>query len=98
MKFIQYTYYIKNEAPSQHLFSTYPKIVLDFLLLFCYNIRMKKSQSSRWSDKDIRLLQKVYGDISIEETSILLSKSHSAIRAKVHYLRKRGWAFDTTRR
>jgi hypothetical protein len=59
---------------------------------------MKKSQSSRWSDKDIRLLQKVYGSLNVEEASILLGKSPSAIRAKVHYLRKRGWAFDTTRR
>ena len=84
--------------PCKDLFSTYPKIVLDFLPLFCYNIRMTKSQSSRWSDKDIRLLQKVYGELGIEEISILLGKSHSAIRAKVHYLRKRGWAFDTTRR
>jgi hypothetical protein len=98
MNFIQYIYYIKNEVPSQHLFSTYPKIVLDFLPLFCYNIRMNKTQSSRWSDKDIRLLSQWYGDISIDEMSTMVGKSHSAIRAKVHYLRKRGWAFDSTRR
>ena len=84
--------------PCKDLFSTYPKIVLDFLPLFCYNINMKKSQSSRWSDKDIRLLQQWYGEITIGEMSTLVGKSHSAIRAKVHYLRKRGWAFDTTRR
>ena len=59
---------------------------------------MKKSQSSRWSDKEIRLLNQWYGDISIEEMSILVGKTPSAIRSKVHYLRKRGWAFDTTRR
>jgi hypothetical protein len=98
MNFIQYIYYIKNEVPSQHLFSTYLKIVLDFLPLFCYNIRMNKTQSSRWSDKDIRLLSQWYGDISIDEMSTMVGKSHSAIRAKVHYLRKRGWAFDSTRR
>ena len=98
MNFIQYIYYIKNEVPSQHLFSTYPKIVLDFLPLFCYNIRMNKTQSSRWSDKDIRLLSQWYGDVSIDEMSTMVGKSHSAIRAKVYYLRKRGWAFDSTRR
>jgi hypothetical protein len=98
MNFIQYIYYIKNEVPSQHLFSTYLKIVLDFLPLFCYNIRMNKTQSSRWSDKDIRLLSQWYGDVSIDEMSTMVGKSHSAIRAKVHYLRKRGWAFDSTRR
>ena len=98
MNFIQYIHYIKIKAPSQHLFSTHPKIVLDFLPLICYNINMKKSQSSRWSDKEISLLQQWYGDISIDEMSILVGKSHSAIRSKVHYLRKRGWAFDTTRR
>ena len=55
---------------------------------------MKKSQSSRWSDKEIRLLNQWYGDISIEEMSVLVGKTPSAIRSKVHYLRQRGWAFD----
>ena len=59
---------------------------------------MKKSQSSRWSDKEIRLLNQWYGDISIEEMSTMVGKTPSAIRSKVHYLRKRGCAFDSTRR
>ena len=59
---------------------------------------MKKSQSSRWSDEEIRLLNQWYGDISIDEMSVLVGKTPSANRSKVHYLRKRGWAFDSTRR
>ena len=56
---------------------------------------MKKSQSSRWSDKEIRLLNQWYGDISIEEMSVLVGKTPSAFRSKVHYVRKRGGAFDS---
>jgi len=59
---------------------------------------MKKSISSRWTDKDISLLKKFYGELAIDEMSIMLGKSHSAIRSKVHYLRKRGYTFNTTRR
>ena len=59
---------------------------------------MKKSKKSRWSEKDIRLLKKLYGELPIEELQGILGKTESAIRSKVHYLRKRGWSFNSTRR
>ena len=59
---------------------------------------MKKSKKSRWSEKDIRLLKKLYGELPIEELQGILGKTESAIRSKVHYLRKRGWSFTSTRR
>ena len=57
-----------------------------------------KISKSKWTDSDIRLLKELYGEKSVEEIALQLGKSTSAIYSKVHYLRKRGWAFDSTRR
>ena len=53
---------------------------------------MKKS-NNRWTDRQVDLLKRFYGDLSVEELTIMLEKSQSAIYSKVHYLRKRGWTF-----
>tara|TARA_Y100001972_G_C7422560_1_gene218195 strand:- start:143 stop:319 length:177 start_codon:yes stop_codon:yes gene_type:complete len=57
-----------------------------------------KISKSKWTDTQIRLLKELYGTKSIEEIAEELDKSTSAIYSKVHYLRKRGWSFDSTRR
>ena len=48
---------------------------------------------NKWTNKQHDLLKQFYGKLSIEEMSIMLEKSKSAIYSKVHYLRKRGWSF-----
>ena len=53
---------------------------------------------NKWTDKQVKLLKRFYGEIEISEMAIMLEKSPQAIRNKVHYLRKRGWTFDSTRR
>ncbi len=59
---------------------------------------MTNSISSRWSEKDINLLKKFYGEITLDEICTLVNKTPSAVTSKVHYLRKRGYTFNTTRR
>ena len=54
--------------------------------------------NNKWTDKQVRELKKLYGKHSAAELAIHFNKSPSAITSKVHYLRKRGWSFDTTRR
>jgi len=54
--------------------------------------------NNKWTDKQVRELKKLYGNHSAAELAIHFNKSPSAITSKVHYLRKRGWSFDTTRR
>jgi len=53
---------------------------------------MKKS-NNKWTVRQHGLLKRFYGEITIEELSVMLEKSKSAIYSKVHYLRKRGWSF-----
>ena len=48
---------------------------------------------NKWTDREVDLLKKYYGDISIGEMCVILEKSKSAIYSKVHYLRKSGWSF-----
>jgi hypothetical protein len=72
------------------------KIVLDFSFSFCYNTVMEKN--NRWTDKQVKLLKRFYGELDISEMAIMLEKSPQAIRNKVHYLRRRGWTFNSTRR
>ena len=62
------------------------------------DIRSMKISKSKWTDSDIRLLKELYGEKSVEEIASQLGKSTSAIYSKVHYLRKRGWSFNSTRR
>ena len=47
----------------------------------------------KWTDKQVDLLKRFYGELSVDELCIMLEKTHSAIYSKVHYLRKRGWTF-----
>lgn len=54
---------------------------------------MKNQKRTAWTDREVDLLKKYYGNISIGEMCIILEKTKSAIYSKVHYLRKRGWTF-----
>ena len=54
--------------------------------------------NNEWTDAELRQLKKYYGTISNIELAARLNKSPSAITSKVHYMRRRGWTFDTTRR
>ena len=53
--------------------------------------------NNKWTDKQVRELKKLYGKHSAAELAKHFNKSPSAITSKVHYLRKRGWTFDTKR-
>ena len=48
---------------------------------------------NKWTDRQVDLLKRYYGELSVDDMCIMLEKSKSAIYSKVHYLRKRGWAF-----
>ena len=52
-----------------------------------------KNSNNRWTDRQVDLLKRFYGEIAVEELCVMLEKSKSAIYSKVHYLRKRGWSF-----
>ena len=54
---------------------------------------MKNQKRKAWTDHQVDLLKKFYGDIPIADLVQILEKSKSAIYSKVHYLRKRGWTF-----
>jgi biotin operon repressor len=54
--------------------------------------------NNKWTDKQVRLLKRDYGTVPIAEIEIMIGKSATAIRSKVHYLRNRGFTFDSTRR
>ena len=58
---------------------------------------MKNFKRTAWSDQQVDLLKKFYGDLSIDDLTTMLGKTKSAIYSKVHYLRKRGWTFDKKR-
>ena len=72
------------------------KIVLDISSHICYNRGMEKT--NRWTDKQVKMLKKFYGDMELQDISHMLGKTPSAVTSKVHYLRKRGFTFNTTRR
>ncbi len=52
-----------------------------------------KNLNKKWTKRQQDLLKRFYGEITIEELSVMLEKTPSAIYSKVHYLRKRGWTF-----
>ena len=54
--------------------------------------------NNKWTDKQVRLLKRDYGTVRMAELEFMIGKEASAIRSKVHYLRKRGFTFDSTRR
>jgi biotin operon repressor len=54
--------------------------------------------NNKWTDKQVRLLKRDYGTVPIAEIEVMIGKSATAIRSKVHYLRNRGFTFDSTRR
>tara|TARA_Y100000361_G_C11132024_1_gene329539 strand:+ start:1049 stop:1198 length:150 start_codon:yes stop_codon:yes gene_type:complete len=47
----------------------------------------------KWTDKEVDLLKRFYGELPIDDLAFMLHKTKSAIYSKVHYLRKRGWTF-----
>ena len=55
-----------------------------------------KNLNKKWTKRQQDLLKRFYGEITIEELSVMLEKTPSAIYSKVHYLRKRGWTFKWT--
>jgi len=55
-------------------------------------------KTNNWTDKQVKMLKKFYGEMELEDISHMLAKTPSAVTSKVHYLRKRGWAFNSTRR
>jgi len=73
-----------------------PKILLDIWSHFCYNKGME--QTNRWTDKQVKDLKTHYGKMELMDIAAKLGKTPSAITSKVHYLRKRGFTFNTTRR
>ena len=48
---------------------------------------------NKWTDRQVDLLKRYYGELSVDDMCIMLEKSKSAIYSEVHYLRKRGWTF-----
>lgn len=54
--------------------------------------------NNKWTDSELRQLKREYGTIATGELAVRLNKSPSAVTSKVHYLRRRGWTFDSTRR
>ena len=54
-------------------------------------------KNNKWTDEQVRELKKLYGRHSAADCAKHFGKSESAIRSKVHYLRKRGWTFDRKR-
>ena len=87
--FEYYIYYIKNTGSCQELNVGQQKINLDSSVIFWYNIHMK----NKWTDKQVELLKRFYGELTLDELCVILEKTKPAIYSKVHYLRKRGWTF-----
>ena len=52
-------------------------------------------KTNRWTDKQVKQLKTHYGHMELMDISHMLGKTPSAITSKVHYLRKRGWTFDS---
>ena len=82
--------------PSQEFFIEVLKIVLDIYFHYCYNSHMKII-NNKWTDEEIRQLKREYGIKSTGELAARLNKSPSAVTSKVHYLRRRGWTFNSKR-
>ena len=51
-----------------------------------------------WTHKERSWLKLNYGKLSVQECAEKLNRSPDAVRSQVKYLRKRGWAFNSTRR
>jgi hypothetical protein len=70
------------------------KIILDILLKFRYNTRMKQYKKQPWTMKERRLLSEHYYMIPTEDLLLLFpQRTIGAIRNQVNYLRKRGYKF-----
>ena len=82
--------------PSQEINEGLLKIVLDFCCPVCYNSYMKII-NNKWTESELRLLKREYGSVPSAYLAARLNKTSSALASKVHYLRKRGWTFDTKR-
>ena len=82
--------------PSQEILIGVLKIVLDIYFDNCYNSHMKII-NNKWTDEEIRQLKREYGIKSTGELAARLNKSPSAVTSKVHYLRRRGWTFNSKR-
>ena len=50
---------------------------------------------NRWTDKQVKQLKEHYGHMELTDIAHMLGKTPSSITSKVHYLRKRGWTFDS---
>ncbi len=48
----------------------------------------------RWTDKEYAYLKENYNVLPMHTIESQLERSESSIRAKIHYLRKRGWTFN----
>jgi len=55
-------------------------------------------KTNRWTDKQVKTLKEQYGKLELIDIAHLVAKTPSAVTSKVHYLRKRGFTFNTTRR
>ena len=55
-------------------------------------------KTNRWTDKQVKMLKKFYGEMERQDISHMVGKTPSAVTSKVHYLRRRGWSFNPTRR
>ena len=55
-------------------------------------------KTNRWTDKQVKQLKTHYGEMELMDISHMLGKTPSAVTSKVHYLRKRSFTFNTTRR
>ena len=53
--------------------------------------------NNKWTDDEIRQLKREYGIKPTGEIAARLNKSPSAVTSKVHYLRRRGWTFNSKR-
>jgi predicted transcriptional regulator len=52
-------------------------------------------KTNRWTDKQVKELKTHYGHMELMDIAHMLGKTPSAVTSKVHYLRKRGWTFDS---
>jgi hypothetical protein len=51
-------------------------------------------KTNRWTDKQVKMLRKFYGEMPVNSLANMLGKTPTAITSKVHYLRARGWTFS----
>jgi len=55
-------------------------------------------KSNKWTDKQVRQLKRHYGELELMDIAHMVGKTPSAVTSKVHYLRRRGFTFNSTRR